>query len=213
MRTVQFIIADPVQINADIGHMVAHAFPLVIRTGHLGCLACVLLCALVRAIATVVRSVADIRLKDAPAVVATKIAGLTLAAANNCARVRFVRLILTVWRTVAMPRFRHTDPTCPTLKLLLVVACVRLQHGTAQFVRAVIAIGNPVALVRLVHALLEIGALELGRGAGLGRTALLVRVVEAVIVAVADPGLGNAVAGALAGELEVGARLLGAGVA
>ena len=203
MRTVQFIIADPVQINADIGHMVAHAFPLVIRTGHLGCLACVLLCALVRAIATVVRSVADIRLKDAPAVVATKIAGLTLAAANNCARVRFVRLILTVWRTVAMPRFRHTDPTCPTLKLLLVVACVRLQHGTAQFVRAVIAIGN----------LLEIGALELGRGAGLGRTALLVRVVEAVVVAVADPGLGNAVAGALAGELEVGARLLGAGVA
>jgi hypothetical protein len=94
------------------------------------------------------------------------------------------------------------------LELLLVVARVGLKDGTAQLVAAVVAVGDAVALVGLVDAVLGVGALELGGRAGLGRAAFLVRVVEAVIVAVADPGLGDAVGGALASELEVGAGFL-----
>jgi hypothetical protein len=112
-----------------------------------------------------------------------------------------------------MPRLGHADAAGATLKLLLGVARVGLQDGAAQLVAAVVAVGNAVALVGLVDALLEVGALELAGGAGLGRTALLVRVVEAVVVAVAHPGLGDAVAGALAGELEIGAGLLSTRVA
>ena len=64
-----------------------------------------------------------------------------------------------------------------------------------------------------MDALLTIGALELLRRAGYGRTALLVLVVEAVVIAVAHPRLRNAVTRARARELEVGARPLGAEIA
>ena len=53
-----------------------------------------------------------------------------------------------------------------------------------------------------MDALLPVVALELGPGAGDRRTVLFVGVVEAVVVAVAAPGLRDAVAGALAGKLK-----------
>ena len=63
-----------------------------------------------------------------------------------------------------------------------------------------------------MDTLVEVAALEVGGGAGDGRAALLVGVVETVVVAVADPGLRYTVAGALARKLEVGTRLLSTGV-
>ena len=85
--------------------------------------------------------------------------------------------------------------------------------GTGQLVASVVAVGDAVALVRLVDALLAVGTLDLLAGAADRRTALLVLVVETVVVAVADPTLRDAVARARARELEVGARPLGARVA
>ena len=63
-----------------------------------------------------------------------------------------------------------------------------------------------------MYTLLQVGTFELGGGAGDWRTAGLVRVVEAVIVTVTVPGLGDTVAGALACELDVAAGLVLAGV-
>jgi hypothetical protein len=184
--------------------MIAQTFPLAVRTRHLGRLAGMLR-TLVRTVPTVVRPVADIRLEDAFAIIASEVAGLAVHAAT---RFRLVRLVLAIRGAVTVPRLGHADPAGTALELLFTVAGVWLQNRAAKLVAAVVAVGDAVALVRLVDALFEVGALKLGRGAGLRRTALLVGVVETVIVTVADPGLGNAVTGALAGELEVGAGLL-----
>ena len=96
---------------------------------------------------------------------------------------------------------------------LLVAAVVGRARGAALLVGGVVAVRDAVALVALVDALLEVVALELRGGARDGGTVGLVGVVEAVVVAVADPRLRDAVARGLAGELEVGASLLGAKVA
>lgn len=70
---------------------------------------------------------------------------------------------------------------------------MRRQGRTAQLFTAIQTVGNAVALVRLVDALLQVGALELVGGAGDGRAALFVFVVPAVVIAVAHPRLRHAV--------------------
>ena len=98
------------------------------------------------------------------------------------------------------------------MELLLLVALIGGQRRASDLIASVVAVGDSVAFVRLVDALLAAGAFQLLCGAGDGRTALLVFVVEAVVVAVADPRLRNAVAGSRTGELEVGAGAFGAKV-
>lgn len=78
--------------------------------------------------------------------------------------------------------------------------CV-LKLTTSEFVAAIVAVQYTVAFVRFLYALSEISAFELRRRTGDRRTAFFVLIVETVVVAVAHPGLGNAVAGPRASEL------------
>ena len=153
--------------------------------------------------------VADHRVDDAARVVAPEI---VLAAVDRPASGRFVRPVLAVLRPVAEPRARDADAGAGAVELFLLVALVRREGRAAHFVRSVVAVGDPVALVRLVHALLAVRAFQLLGRARHRRTALFVFVVEAVVVSVANPRLRDAVAGARASELEVGASTLRAKV-
>lgn len=105
-------------------------------------------------------------------------------------------------------RSLNKKPSSSAIKL----ARQKKNRRNSHLVRAVVAVGYAVALVRLEDAHLLVGAGELGAQAGDGRAVHLVLLVEAVVVAVADPGLGYAVTGPRTGELEVRAGLGGAKV-
>ena len=89
------------------------------------------------------------------------------------------------------------------MELRLGVTLIGCQHRTSLLITAIVTIRNTVTLVALMNALLQIAALELTARAGYRRAALLVSVVEAVVVAIASPRLGNASAAITAGELEL----------
>ena len=78
-----------------------------------------------------------------------------------------------------MPGLRDADAARLAAELLL-AALVGGHGGTAELVAGVVAVGDAIALVRLVDALVLAVAFELGGGAGDGRAVLLVRVVKAV---------------------------------
>jgi len=73
---------------------------------------------------------------------------------------------------------------------------------TTELVTAVVTVQYAVALVSLLYTLPEVRAFELCRRTSNGRTAFFVLVVETVVVAVAHPGLRDAMAGPRTGELE-----------
>lgn len=101
--------------------------------------------------------------------------------------------------------FDFVSDNAPTalVKVMMFAGClVWSEDGAAQLIAPVVAVRDPVALVRLVYTLLEIATLELLGGASDGRAAALVSVVETIVVAIANPGLGDAVARTLAGKLQ-----------
>ena len=167
----------------------------------------------IASVTAVVLTVTDIRLEDALGRVGAITLEVTLLAVNLAACVRFIAGVLTVRRAVTIPALGNTNAGALALELLLRVALVGRDGGTTKLVTRVLAIRDAVTLVRLVDALLQVAALELGGGAGDGRAALLVRVVEAVVVSVAAPALRDAGAAGAAGELEVLAGLDAAAVA
>lgn len=62
-----------------------------------------------------------------------------------------------------------------------------------MFVAAVWTIGNSVTFIRFLNTLLEICAFELRCGTRNGRATFFVLIVEAIVVAVANPRLRDAV--------------------
>lgn len=159
----------------------------------------------VGSVSAVVLSIAYPRLEDALGVVALEVIGRALLVSAGR---RLVRGVLAVRRAVAMPRLGYADLRLVAPELFLGIALVRRQGRAAELVRSVLAVPDAVTVVALVYALLLIGALELLRCAGDGWAADLVRLVEAVVVAVAHPALREAPGRLLAGELEIHARLL-----
>ncbi len=87
--------------------------------------------------------------------------------------------IYVIKLTVAVPALRDADARLGAPELLL-LALVGRHRGAALLVGRVVTVGDAVALVRLVHALLQVVALELHGRARDRRAVLLVRVVEAV---------------------------------
>ena len=93
-------------------------------------------------------------------------------------------------------------PTALVKVMMFAGFLVWSEDGAAQLIAPVVAVRDTIALVRLVYTLLEIATLELLGGASDGRAAALVSVVETIVVAIANPGLGDAVARTLTGKLQ-----------
>jgi hypothetical protein len=155
----------------------------------------------VTSVSTIVLSVTDERFVNALFVVALEVVGL---AVDSAAGGGLVGLVLTVDSAVTMPAGWDADSGRLTSELFL-RTLIRSHGRASEFVRSVVTIRNSVAFVRLMDALLPVVALELRPGAGDRWTVLLVGVVEAVVVAVAAPGLWDAVAGVFASKLEISA--------
>ena len=164
----------------------------------------VLLLILVTPVAAVILAVADEGPEHALVVVALEVVA---GAGDGAAGVGLVAPVLAVRRPVTVPQLGHTDAALLALELGLGVALIWSEDGTSLLITAIITVRNTVTLVRLVDTLLQVAALELAGGASYRRTALLVRVVKAVVVTITPPGLGDAGAAVAAGELEVLASL------
>ena len=105
-----------------------------------------------------------------------------------------------MWKTFD---FVSGNASTALLKVMMFAGClVWSEDRAAQLIAPVVAVRDTIALVRLVYTLLEIATLELLGGAGDGRAAALVSVVETIVVAIANPGLGDAVARTLTGKLQ-----------
>ena len=209
VRTVRTAVTDTVVRDTDVSGVLVGTSPVTLRAGRLGGVTGVLFQQLVAPVTSVVLSVADVRLEDALVVVTLEV---SLLAPDGPAGVGLVALILAVRSSITVPAFGHANAALLALELRVLVALVGSEDGTALLVTAVVTVRNAVTLVALVYTLLQVGTFELGGGAGDWRTAGLVRVVEAVIVTVTVPGLGDTVAGTLACELDVAAGLVLAGV-
>lgn len=73
-----------------------------------------------------------------------------------------------------MPSNRNANARSLAPEVLLLIALIRLHGGTAEFVGSVITVGNAVALVCFLHALSQVGALELVRRTRYRRAIFLV---------------------------------------
>ena len=118
----------------------------------------VLLQQLVTPVTAVVLSVADVRLEDALVVVTLEV---SLLAPDGPAGLGLVALVLAVRSAVAVPALGDADAALLALELGVLVALVGGEDGTALLVTTVVTVGDPVTLVALVYALLQVGALEL----------------------------------------------------
>ena len=210
VRAVRLPVADARQRDADVRRVRVGTPPRARPTRQPRGVTRVLRLVLVAPVAAVVLAVADVGVEHALVVGALEVVAGTV---DGAAGAGLVAAVLAVGGAVAVPALGHADPALLALELGLRVALVGRQHGAALLVAAVVTVRDAVTLVRLVDALLQVAALELGGGAGDGRAALLVRVVEAVVVAVAAPALRDAGAAGAAGELEVLAGLDAAAVA
>ena len=208
--TVGLAVADTGHGDADARGGGVGTSPGAVSASQLCGVTGVLFLVLVTSVAAVVLAVTDEGPEHTLVVVALEVVA---GAGNGAAGVGLVAPVLAVWRPVTIPQLGHTDAALLALELGLGVALIGSEHGTSLLITAVITVRDTVTLVRLVDALLQVAALELAGGAGYRRTALLVRVVKAVVVAVTPPGLGDAGAAVAAGELEVLAGLDAAALA
>lgn len=163
----------------------------------------------IRSITAVILPVANHRVDDATGIVALEI---IFAAIDLAAGVWLVRSVFTIFSAVAMPRPRDADTRAGAIELLLLVTLVGCERRAADFVASIVTIRNAVAFVRFVDALLAVAAFQLLGRTRDGRATFFVFIVKAVIVAVADPRLRDAMAGTRASELEISARPFGAGI-
>ena len=196
---VRLSVTDAGQGDADAGGGGVGTPPGALPARQLRGVTRVLLLVLVAPVAAVVLAIADEGAEHALVVVTLEVVA---GAGDGAAGVGLVAPVLAVRGTVTVPQLGHADPALLALELGLGVALVGRQHGAALLVTAVVTVRDAVTLVRLVNALLQVAALELTRGAGDRRTALLVGVVEAVVVPVAPPRLRDARAAVATGELE-----------
>lgn len=160
--------------------------------------------ALIRTVATVIASIADVRFVNA-----TRIATLVEPVrACNPATLLFIRMVVAIVRTVAVPSDRYADARCPAPKVFLLVALVRFDRRATELIASIITVRDAVTFVRFLNALTQVSALELVRQAGDRWAILFVLLVETIVITVAHPALRNAMAGPGTRELEVSARLL-----
>jgi hypothetical protein len=96
-------------------------------------------------------------LEDALRVVALEV---SILAGDLTARVGFVASIRAVSRAVAVPGLGDAESGRVALELPVPVALIGRQRRAAQFVRAIAAVGNAIAFIRLGHALFQIGTLQ-----------------------------------------------------
>jgi hypothetical protein len=91
-------------------------------------------------------------------------------------------VIIAVVGAVTVPSDGNAYARSLAPEVLLLIALIRLNGGTAELVGAVVTVGDAVALVVLFDTLPQVRTLELIRRAGYRGTVLLVLLVKTVVV-------------------------------
>lgn len=156
VRTISHVVAH--RSHVDAASCDSRTLPLTDRASEWRRNASVFM-RLIRIVTAVVFSIANVGFEDALRVLALE----EVVRARNRSAVEFIRMIVAIVGSIAMPRNRNADAGGLASEVLFLIALVRLHRGTAQLVRSVIAIRNSVALVRLFDTLPQVCALELVR--------------------------------------------------
>lgn len=144
--TIGCTVTDRGQVNAAVRY--AWTRPLAMRALQRRFGAGVL-DALVRSIAAVIFTVANVGFEHALVVVTL----VEVVGTRDLATVILVRVIVTVLGAVAAPCNRYADARRLTLEVLLTVALVGGDRGTSELIAAVVAVWDAITLVRLLDAL------------------------------------------------------------
>lgn len=199
--TIGCIVAHGGDVDATFRH--PRTLPLAMRALE-GGRDTGMLRALVRVVSTVVLAIAYVCLEDTVRVVALE----EVLGAGDLSTVLLVGVIGTVVGAITVPGNGYTETGGLAAEMLLDVTLIGTHRGATQFIAAIITIRYAIAFVGLLDALPQIGALELIGQATDRWAILLVLLVKAIIIPIADPTLRYAVTRSRAGELEIGAGLL-----
>lgn len=144
--TVFNVVANRSKINAAPGN--SGAGPLSMRTPQRWSNAG-MLSTLIRSISTVVLTVADVRFVNALGVLTL----VEVIRTCDLSAVLFIRVILAVVRSIAVPRDGDANSGRLTPEVLLQIALVRFHRRTAEFITSIVTIRYTIALVGLFNAL------------------------------------------------------------